>query len=166
MFQISADQTEWFHLYRVQKFFPLTFVLFACQEVNDLENSSRLLDLRILSNDQNIMGSSWRVKGDGTHVKQVSRADCTKFLEVYAKFFIANTTKRGIDEIELVESSRDELAMATLFDENLRNKFEAIAPTLFPKLVRNMINELSLNQTGLEFEELAEWPTRNVDSAG
>ena len=166
MFQISADQTEWFHLYRVQKFFPMTFVLFSCQEINDRENTSRLLDLRILSNDQDIMGSSWRVKGDANHAKQVSRADCTKFLEVYAKFFIANTTKRGIDEIELVESSRDELAMAVLFDENLRSKFEAVAPTLFPKLARNMINELSVNQTGLEFEELPEWPARNVDSPG
>lgn len=166
MFQISPDQTQWFHLYRVQKVFPITFVLFACQEVNDQGNSSRLLDLRILSNDQKIMGGSWCVRSEGNQVKQVTRADCTKFLELYAKFSIANLTKRGVDEIELMESSRDELAMAAALDDNLRNKLAAVVPTLFPKLARNLINELSENQTGLEFEELPEWSTRNVDLAG
>jgi hypothetical protein len=163
MFQISPDQTQWFHLYRVQKVFPTTFVLFTCQEVNDMENSSRWLDLRILSNDQNTIGGSWCVKSGSYHGKQVSRADCTKFLELHAKFSIANATKRGVDEIDLVESSRDELAMAASLDEGLRNKLAAVAPTLFPKLARNLINELNVNQTGLEFEELPDWPTRNVD---
>jgi hypothetical protein len=82
---------------------------------------------------------------------------------MHAKFSIANATKRGVDEIELVESSRDELVMAASLDEGLRNKLAAVAPTLFPKLARNLINELNVNQTGLEFEELPDWPTRIVE---
>lgn len=166
MFQISPDQTQWFHLYRVQKVFPITFVLFACKEENDKGHASRLLDLRILSNDQNIMGGSWCVKSEANHGKQVTRADCTKFLELHAKFSIAKAMKRGVDEIELVESSREELALAASLDDDLRNKLAAVVSTLFPKLARNLINELNVNQTGLEFEELPEWPTRNVDLAG
>ena len=163
MFQISPDQTQWFHLYRVQKVFPITFILFACEEVNDRGNSSRLLDLRILSHEQNTLGGSWCVKSDGNHGKHATRADCTKFLELHAKFSIANATKQGIDEIEFVESSRDELAMAASLDDKFRENLEAVAPTLFPKLARTLIQEVSVNQTGLEFEELPDWPTRNAD---
>ena len=166
MFQISPDQTQWFHLYRVQKVCPITFVLFACDEGNVHGSTSRLLDLRILAADQNTMGGSWSVKSSDAHGKPATRADCTKFLELHAKFIIANTAKRGVDEIELVESSRDELAMAASLDENLRTKLHSIAPTLSPKLARNLINELGVNRSGLEFEELPDWQTRNAESAG
>ena len=166
MFQISPDQTQWFHLYRVQKVFPITFVLFACEEVNDRGNLSRLLDLRVLSNDQNLMGGSWRAKNDGIHGKHATRADCAKVLELHAKFSIANATKRGVDEIEFVESSREELAMAASLDDKFRKNLEAVAPTLIPKMARTLIKEVSLNQTGLEFEELPDWPTRNADLTG
>lgn len=165
MFHISPDQTQWFHLYRVQKLHPITFVLFACQEVNQLNNSSRLLDLRIISNEQDIMGGSWCVKGDGFHGKQVTRADCTKFLELYAKFTLANSIRRGVDEIELVESSREELALAAALDENLRGKLAATGPTLLPKLARNLFAELHVSQTGLDIEDLPDWPTRDANAA-
>jgi aspartokinase-like uncharacterized kinase len=166
MFQISPDQTQWFHLYRVQKAYPITFVLFACEEETVHGTTSWLLDLRILSTDQNIMGGSWCVKSDSDNRKLASRADCTKFLELQAKFSIATTTKRGFDEIELIESSREELALAASLDENLRKSLEAVAPTIVPKLARNLIYELGVNQTGLVFEELPDWPSRNGDSAG
>jgi hypothetical protein len=162
MFQISQDQTQWFHLYRVQKVFPVTFVLLACEEVNDQGVSSRLLDLRVLSSGQDVMGRSWRMNGACKDGKPCTRADCAKFLELHAKFSIANATKRGVDEIEFVESSREELAMAALFDEEFRKHLEAVAPTLFPRLAREMIQEVSATQTGLEFEELPDWPTRNM----
>jgi len=165
MFQISPDQTQWFHLYRVQKVCPITFVLFACDEASVQGNPSRLLDLRILSSNQNITGGSWSVKSSDAHGKQATRADCTKFLELHAKFSIASATNRGVDEIELIESSRDELAMAATLDENLRAKLEAVAPTLSAKLARNLLNELSVNRTGLEFEEIPDWQTRNADPA-
>jgi hypothetical protein len=166
MFQISADQTQWFHLYRVQELFPITFVLFACDESNGQGTNARLLDLRILSTDQTIMGGSWCVRSDNGNGKQATRADCTKFLELQAKFSIATTTRRGVDEIELMESSREELAMVATLDDNFRNNLEAVAPTLFSKLARNLFSEISVNQTGLEFEELPDWPTRNVNLAG
>ena len=163
MFQISQDQTQWFHLYRVQKVFPVTFILLACEEVNDQGISSRMLDLRVLSSDQNIMGRSWRMSGAGKDGKPCTRADCAKFLELHAKFSIANATRRGVDEIEFVESSHDELAMAALFDDEFRKNLGLVSPTLFPRLARELIQEVSVNQTGLEFEELPDWPTRNLD---
>jgi len=163
MFQISQDQTQWFHLYRVQKVFPITFVLLACAEVSDQGTPSRLLDLRILSSGQNIIGHSWRMNGIGRDGKPCTRADCAKFLELQAKFSIANSTQRGVDEIEFVESSREELAMAALFDEEFRRHLEAVAPTLFPRLARVLIQEVSVNQTGLEYEDLPDWPDRKMD---
>lgn len=165
MFQISPDQTQWFHLYRVQKTFPITFVIFACEEVTVDSVSSWMLDLRIMCAEQNIMGGSWRVRTEDDNGKQVTRADCTKFLELHARFSIANTTKRGFDEIELIESSRDELALAASFDASLRNILEAVAPTLAARLARNLIYELGVNQTGIEFEELTDWPARNSEVA-
>ena len=42
MFNISADQTQWFHLYRVQKTYPMMFVLFCSAEVNDNGNISNV----------------------------------------------------------------------------------------------------------------------------
>jgi len=164
MFQISQDQTQWFHLYRVQKVFPITFVLLACAEVTDQRGApSRLLDLRILCNGQNIIGRSWRMNGIGRDGKPCTRADCAKFLELQAKFSIANSTKRGVDEIEFVESSREELAMAAMFDEDFRRNLEAVAPTLFPRLARALVQDVSVNQTGLEFEDLPDWPERHAD---
>ena len=163
MFQITPDQTQWFHLYRVQKVYPITFVLFACDEAHAQGTSSRLLDLRIVSGEPNVTGGSWCVKDDGKQGKPLNRADCAKFLELYARFSIAHATRRGIDEIEFVESSREELAMAASLDDNFKRNLEAMAPTLLPKLARNMIRELGVNQTGFEFEELPDWPTRNAE---
>jgi len=143
--------------------FPITFVLLACEEASEHGNTSRLLDLRILSNDPNIMGRSWCVKGAGKDGKPLTRADCVKFLEMHAKFSIANAMKRGVDEIEFIESSGDELAMAASFDEQFRANLQFITPTLAPKLARTLVQEASVNQIGLEFEELADWPARNAD---
>jgi hypothetical protein len=120
-----------------------------------------MLDLRIVSSDQNILGGSWCVKS-GTQAKQFSRADCTKFLELHAKFYIANAIQKAFDEIELVESSREELSMAASLDGNFRNNLEAVAVTLYPRLARNLVADLSLNHSGFEFEELLDWPTRNA----
>jgi len=164
MFHISPDQTQWFHLYRVQKVYPVTFVLFACQEMSEQGISSRLLDLRIICNDQTIMGNSWTVKSDGYHGKQVTRADCTKWLELYAKLSLSNSIRRGIDEIELVESSREELSLAAELDENLRTRLVAVVPTLISKLARSLMSDLSVSHAGLEIVELTDWPTRNPDA--
>lgn len=162
MFQISPDQTQWFHLYRVQKVYPVTFVLFACEETTTQGDSSRMLDLRIVSNDQNILGGSWCVKSEAPHTKQVSRADCTKFLELHAKFYIANAIQKAFDEIELIESSREELSTAASLDGNFKNNLEAVAATFYPKLARNLIRDINVNHTGIEYEELLDWPTRNT----
>ena len=165
MFQISVDQTQWVHLYRVLKVYPTTFVLFTCEEVHDQGNVYRILDLRILPDEQNSMGGSWCVKSHGKDGKASTRADCAKFLELHAKFAISNATRRGIDEIELVESSRDELSMAAVLDEKFRVNLEAVAPTLYPKMARNLIKEISLSQTGLDYDVLTDWPDRNPDAA-
>jgi len=103
------------------------------------------------------------MNGIGRDGKPCTRADCAKFLELQAKFSIANSTQRGVDEIEFVESSREELAMAALFDEEFRRHLEAVAPTLFPRLARVLIQEVSVNQTGLEYEDLPDWPDRKMD---
>jgi len=112
------------------------------------------------------MGRSWHAKSTGKGGKPSTRADCAKFLELHAKFSIAYATQRGVDEIEFVEPSREELAMAAALDDELRKNLEAIAPTLLPKLARELLKEISMNQTGLEFEELPDWPTRNADLTG
>lgn len=164
MFQISPDQSQWYHLYRVQKFSPIMFVLFTCEEINDYGNSCRILDLRIFCNNQETMGGSWRIRDARDHSKQVNRAECTKFLELRAKFAIANATLKGVDEVELVESSREELALAVSLDETLREKLGGISLTLFPRMAREMIASIHLNQSSLEIEDLLDWPTRNVES--
>lgn len=163
MFQNSPDQTQWFHLYRVQKVFPIMFVLFACGDAEVEGAASKVLDLRIFSTDHSMMGGSWWVKNEDKNGKFATRSDFTKFLDLRAKFIIANATKRGIDEIEIVDSSHEELALAVSLDENLRNNMEAIAPTLFPKLARNLIRQLHVNQSGHDFMELSDWSTRNED---
>jgi hypothetical protein len=161
MFQCSADQTQWFHLFRVQKAFPTIYILFACGDAEVEGVPSQVLDLRIISRDQSAAGGSWWVKKEGKTGKCLTRADISKFLELQAKFQIANSTKRGIDEIELIESSHDELALAVSIDDGLKNNLESIRPTIFSKLARNLIMELKQNQTGFEFEELPDWLTRN-----
>ena len=165
MFQISVDQTQWVHLYRVLKVYPTTFVLFTCEEVHDQGNSYRILDLRILPDEQNFMGRSWCVKSVGKDGKLATRADCAKFLELHAKFSISNAIQRGIDEIELIESSRDELAMAAQLDDKFRANLEAVVPTLFSKLARTLVKDASMNQSGLDYEELPDWPTRNPEES-
>jgi hypothetical protein len=163
MFSISADQTQWFHLYRVQKAYPTMFVLFCSAEVNESGSSSKYLDLRIVSGTPNIMGNSWCVRSQNDYRMQVNRADCTKFLELRARFLIATAMARGIDQVELIESSRDELALAISLDETLRNNFAAIAPTLYPKMARDLINGLGVDHTGLVYEEMPDWASRNMD---
>ena len=165
MFQISPDQTQWFHLYRVQKVHPITFVLFTCLEVNEQGNPARYLDLRIVSSEQEIMGGSWCIKSDPHFAKQVTRADCAKFLELYAKFTLANAIRRGIDEIELIESSREELSLAAALDEVLHRKLESVGPTLIAKLARNLMSDLRISQAGLEIAEMPDWPTRDANAA-
>jgi len=159
MFQISADQTQWFHLYRVVKISPLTFVIFCCEEVNEAGNSYRLLDLRVVSNG-NTNGASWCARSTG--IKVITRAECTKFLELRAKFLIATTLMRSVDEVELMEASNEELALASSLDEALRNNITAVAPTLVCRLARNVIVNLGVNKSGVEFEELTDWTARNI----
>jgi len=163
MFQISPDQAQWFHLHRVKKVSPVTFVLFACEEVKLEDGPARLFDLRILSNDENIMGNSWCLRSNGPDPKTHTRADCVKFLELYAKFSIANARNRGFDEIEFVDSSREELAMAAALDPVFKRNLEAVAPTLYPKLARSLIHEVSVHQAWHDFEELPDWPARNAE---
>ena len=162
MFQISPDQTQWFHLYRVQKISPVIFVILCCEEINEPGNSYRILDLRTVTGPRETAGGSWCVRS-GDHRKMVNRAECTKFLELRAKYFIAAATMRGVDEIEMVEASHDELALATSLDESLRQNVAAVTPTLYSRLARNMINNLASYQTGIEFEELTDWRTRVVE---
>jgi hypothetical protein len=161
MFQSSADQTQWFHLFRIQKVFPTIYILFACGDAEVEGVPSQVLDLRIISRDQSVAGGSWWVKKEGKNGKRLTRADITKFLELHAKFQIASATKRGIDEIEMIESSQEELALAVSLDDSLESNLEIVMPTLFSKLARNLIKELKQNHTGFEFEELADWSTRN-----
>ena len=141
------------------------FVLFCSEEVNELGNTSRFLDLRILSSNFATMGGSWCVRSGVDHRKQVNRADCTKFLELRAKFYIAAATLRGVDEVELAESSQDELALAISLDETLRNNLAAVTPTLLPKMARDLIAGLSVNHSGILFEEMPDWPERNMEIA-
>jgi hypothetical protein len=161
MFQSSADQTQWFHLFRVQKVFPTIYILFACGEAEVEGTPSQVLDIRIISRDQSMMGGSWWVRKEGKNGKRLTRADITKFLELHAKFQVAGATKRGIDEIELIESSHEELALAASLDDTLKSNLETVMPTIFSKLARNLIKDLSVNQTGFDFEELPDWSTRN-----
>jgi hypothetical protein len=164
MFSISADQAQWFHLYRVQKTFPTMFVILCAEEINSTGNSTKYLDLRIISTGQTIMGNSWCVKSGNDYRKQVNRADCTKFLELRAKHMIAATMSRGIDQVELTESSQEEAALAMSFDETLRSNFAAIATTLYSKMARDLVASLEVNHTGIVFEEMSDWPTRNREA--
>lgn len=160
MFQISADQTQWFHLFRVLKVFPTLYVLSACAEAEVEDMPAQVLDLRIISSDPNMIGGSWWVKREGKNGKQLTRADIAKFLDLRAKFEIANVMQRGIDEIEMVETSPEELALAVSLDEGLKNSLEIVVPTIFSKLVRSFIKDISVNQTGFDFEEIPDWSTR------
>ncbi|MCE0496606.1 MAG: hypothetical protein LV481_01480 [Methylacidiphilales bacterium] len=165
MLQVSPDQTQWFHLYRVKAVYPITFVLLACEESNAPDNLYRLLELRILCNDEIMAGGSWCVRSNGKDVRNYSRADAAKFLEQHAKFAIASAVQRGLDEIEFIESSREELAVVASLDERFRKNLEAVVPTLLPKYARFLIKEATVNQTGLEFEELPDWRNREADQA-
>lgn len=160
MFQISADQTQWFHLYRVLKISPITFVIFCCEEVNEHGNATRLLDLRIVSNGSDVTGGSWCARSTG--IKLVTRAECTKFLELRAKFMIATSLARSLDEIELVEASGEELMLATSLDEALQYNVAAVVPTLLSRLARSVLGNLGVNQTGVVFDEMPDWRTRNI----
>lgn len=139
------------------------FVLFSCGDAEVEGVRSQVLDLRLISTDLTMMGGSWWVKTEGANGKHATRSDIIKFLELQAKFQIANATKRSIEEIEMVDSSHEELALTVSLDANFKSNLEAIMPTLFPKLARNLIKNLAVNHTGLEFQELPDWPTRSGD---
>jgi hypothetical protein len=160
MFQISADQSQWIHLYRVQHVFPPIYIFFACGDGVAEDAPVQVLDLRIVSRDITMTGGSWWVKRQGKTGKLTTRADITKFLELQAKFQIANVTKRGIDDVDMVESSHDELVLAIALDGAFKKNLMAAVPTIFSKLARNLIRELTEDMTDLEFQELADWPTR------
>lgn len=136
------------------------FVLFACGDAEVEGTPALVLDLRIISRNQNMIGGSWWVKREGEHGKLTTRADITKFLELKAKFQIADATRRGIDEIELIESSQEELAMAASFDDQLQSSLDAVRPTIFSKLARSFIRDLNVNRTGHDFMELPDWTAR------
>ena len=161
MFQSSADQTQWFHLFRAQKVFPTIYILFACADAEVEGAPAQVLDIRIISRDQSMLGGSWWVKKEGKNGKRLTRADITKFLELHAKFQIANATKRAIDEIEMIETSHEELALAASLDDSLKANLGTVMPTIFCKLARNLIKDIDVDQTGFQFEELADWSTRN-----
>jgi len=165
MFHCSADQTQWFHLYRVQKIFPTMFVLFACGEADVNGEPSMVLDLRIISAAYEMMGGSWWIKKVGGNGHHATRADLTKFLGQHAKISVAYATKRSVDDIDMVDSSHEELAMMVSYDGLLKNRFEAVEPTLFARLARKLVREVSLNQSATEFEELTDWPTRVPDES-
>lgn len=164
MFKTSPDQTQWLHLYRVKKTSPVNFVLFCSGEIIENGVTTRFLDLRIVSSGQNTLGGSWcERRTNDDRRKQLNRSDYTKFLDLRAKYFIANAIARGIDEIDLEESSEEELTLAVSLDETLRNNLVAIAPTLFPKLARDLIINLDVQQTDGVFEEIHDWAARNMD---
>jgi len=163
MFHCSSDQTQWFHLYRVQKVFPTMFVLFACGDAEVNGDASFVLDLRIIAAGNAMLGGSWWVRKIGRNGHHASRADLAKFLSQRAKMTVAYATKQSVDEIEMIDSSHEELALVVSLDDELRSNLEAVVPTLFPKLARTMIQQLPTNHSGNEFEELPDWPTRHED---
>ena len=55
--------------------------------------------------------------------------------------------------------------MMVSYDGLLKNRFEAVEPTLFARLARKLVREVSLNQSATEFEELTDWPTRVPDES-
>jgi hypothetical protein len=164
MFLISGDQSQWVHLYRVQRVYPIMFVIFCCGEAEVEGVPAQVVDLRIISKEQAMTGNSWWVRKENSSGKMTTRADITKFLELHARFQVASATKRCIDDVEMIESSNDELALAISIDEELRVNLESIMPTLFSKMARNLIKDLNINKTGIEFGELSDWTTRNQEA--
>ena len=141
------------------------FVLFACGEADVNGEPSMVLDLRIISAAHEMMGGSWWVKKIGRNGHHATRADLTKFLSQHAKIAVAYATKRSVDEIEMVDSSHEELAMMVSYDVPLRVKFETVEPTIFARLARKLVKEVHLHLSALEFEELADWPTRTPEES-
>jgi len=164
MFQISPDQTQWFHLNRVKRLSPITFVLLAREEVKFEEGSAQVFDFRVLSNDETMIGNSWCLRSTESDTRAHSRSDCMKFLELYAKFSIAALRNRGFDEIEFNDSSREELTMAAMQDEKFRRNLESVVPTLYPKIARTLLEGAVVNEAWLQYQELNDWPTRVPDA--
>lgn len=154
------DQSQWVHLYRVQKYFPVLYIVLASCDAEVGGIPSLVLDLRIVSREQSMLGGSWWVKKEGEEGKTTNRGDITKFLEQQAKFQVGNVTKRCLDETEFVECSLEELTFAASVDKNLKANLDAMMPTIFSKLARDLIRELGVNKSGHEFVELPDWPTR------
>ena len=153
MFHISPDQTQWFHLYRVQKTSPVMFVLFCCEEVNEAGNSSRFLDLRIVSSGFNTMGGSWCVEEWRPENREPRRLH--EVPGTAGGNFISRPPRSTVSmKLNWRSRPRKNWHWLRSIDETLRNNLMALAPTLLPKMARDLIVGLGVNQSGIEFEDL------------